>query len=132
MEGLMDAPKYISILQENLEPSIEKLGIKEDFVFQQDNDPKHKSTLAQSYFEKHDIKVMDWPSQSPDLNVIEHVWAHVKRKYSSSPASSKKEVLDKILKIWEEIPSKFIQDLINSIYERLSEVIRSKGNATRY
>jgi transposase len=75
---------------------------------------------------------MEWPSQSPDINIIEHVWAYIKRKYAECPAKSKKDVYEKIIKIWNEIPKSFLETLVDSIYDRLSEVIRMKGGATRY
>jgi len=41
IEGFMTADKYIDILQENLEESLLKVDLRNDFVLQQDNDSKH-------------------------------------------------------------------------------------------
>jgi len=41
IDGIMNAEKYIEILNENLEVAVLKMGLNEGFVFQQDNDPKH-------------------------------------------------------------------------------------------
>lgn len=131
IEGKMDSLKYIKILQENLLPSVEKLNLSE-FVFQQDNDPKHTSKITTKFFAENRITKMEWPAQSPDINIIEHCWAFVKKVYSEDPASNLKEAFIKIKQIWENIPKEFIQKLVDSIYERLSEVIRNKGGATDY
>ena len=40
--------------------------------FQQDNDPKHTSRVAKDFIQKNIPKIMDWPSNSPDLNPIEN------------------------------------------------------------
>ena len=29
------------------------------------------------------IRVLDWPVQSPELNPIEHLWQHLKKKLNS-------------------------------------------------
>lgn len=132
IKGIMDRFSYLRILQENLTASAEKLGLGSNFVFQQDNDPKHTAKIIKEYFKENNIETLDWPPQSPDLNVIENLWYQLKKKYHENPCSSKSLMLQRLQQIWQEISSEFTETLVASVYRRFEAVIRAKGGATKY
>ena len=48
----------------------------------EDNDPKHTSKIATKFREENNIQKLDFPSYSPDLNIIENFWGIMKDKIS--------------------------------------------------
>ncbi len=59
-------------------PSADQLFKDADFIFQQNMAPAHTAKSTKSWLNEHGVGVLDWPANSPDLN-IENLWDIVKR-----------------------------------------------------
>ena len=72
------ADSYVGLLDDVLLPSLKAMRPGgAPHVFQQDNAPQHTARPTKEWIQEHqaDVTVLDWPAKSPDLNIIENVWA---------------------------------------------------------
>ena len=55
--------------------------------------------------------------QSPELNPIEHLWEHIKRRLGEyeTPPSGMLELWERVEAKWNKIPAKVCQNLIDSM-----------------
>ena len=135
VEGRMTSKAYTSILEHSLFQTVAHYGYsKEGIVFQQDNDPKHTSKEARSWFNSHHIILLDWPAQSPDLNPIEHLWAYLKRRLAEyeSPPRGVHELWERLEREWPTISVEVCRTLLESMPRRIEAVIKAKGGHTKY
>ncbi len=70
------APLYQDILEPSMLPSADQLFKDADFIFQQNLAPAHTAKSTKSWSNDHGVGVLDWSSNSPDLN-IENIWGIV-------------------------------------------------------
>jgi transposase len=100
-----------------------------DWVFQHDRPKIHKAAmLLLQYLCPF---VLDWPSNSPDLSLIENVWARIEYHLNNEGewtdlASFKEE----IMRIWTSVTSdpEYRANLFNSMRGRLDQCIANGGD----
>ncbi len=130
IDGIMNSQMYCSILKEKMLPSLRALGRRA--LFQHDNDPKHTSKATVGFLKKNRVKVIQWPSMSPDLNPIEHLWGILKRQVEHHSPSSIQSLKEVILEKWKKIDLAKCRQLVHSMPRRLGAVIKNHGGHTKY
>uniref|UniRef100_A0A3B1K5Q0 Tc1-like transposase DDE domain-containing protein n=1 Tax=Astyanax mexicanus TaxID=7994 RepID=A0A3B1K5Q0_ASTMX len=87
-----------------------------------------KTTRGQNTY----LEVLAWPANSPDLNVIENLWAIVKRKIRDRKPTTLDQLKQNIATAWEAVSAETCDKLVKSMPQRLQAVIQAKGAATKY
>jgi transposase len=136
INGIMDGPKYREILKRHMAPHLKGLEGKTgvELIFQHDNDPKHTSKVVKNYLSNKQMTVLEWASQSPDMNAIEHGWRQLKMRIAHRTYKAKNldEVFDIAQEEWNNIPLAAFQELIDSMPRRVRACYEAKGGHTKY
>ncbi len=128
----MNGAMYREILSENLLPSARALKMKRGWVFQHDNDPKHTARATKEWLRKKHFKVLEWPSQSPDLNPIENLWRELKVRVAQRQPQNITALEEICMEEWAKIPATVCENLVKTYRKRLTSVIANKGYITNY
>jgi transposase len=135
INGTLDSEFYREILNDYVLASFKWYGMDPaTSIFQQDNARVHTASLIQNWFRKHNVTVLQWPSNSPDLNPIEHVWAYIKRRLFryKQPAKDINQLWKRVEKIWRKLPSKLFRNLYESMPRRMRALLQSRGGPIKY
>ncbi|XP_071210367.1 uncharacterized protein [Salvelinus alpinus] len=132
IEGELNGEKYREILDENLLQSAQDLRLGQRFTFQQDKNPKHTAKTTQEWLRDKSLNVLEWPSQSPDLNPIENLWRDLKIAVQRRSPSNLTELERICREEWGKIPKYRCAKLVASYPRRLEAVIAAKGASTKY
>ena len=131
IEDTLNSARYIRILSSFMLPSARQL-IGKNFVFQQDNDPKHTAKNTKAWLKDKNIECLDWPAQSPDLNPIENLWAELKKKIRAKNLKNISELTSCLKECWSSISEEYCKKLVDSMPNRIDQVINNKGLWTKY
>ncbi|GFX02007.1 transposable element Tcb2 transposase [Trichonephila clavipes] len=126
IRGTMTTPRHVhDILQQHVLSLMQWLS---GAIFQQDNALPHTARVSQDCL--HTVTNLSWPSQSPDLSPIEHIWDHLGRR--AGHPTNLIELYARLHQIWNEMSRDIIQNLYASMPDRIASCIRARRGSTGY
>ena len=135
LKGNQNAENYINIIKNVVIP-MAKLNLGKEYIYQHDNCPIHVATKTKNFSSASNLKVLDWPAHSPDLNIIENLWQIISMKvYDTEAPKNIKELKKRIEMVINDMNvTGFYQvrNLYNSIRGRLCDVILRRGERINY
>ncbi|KAF2348384.1 Transposase Tc1-like, partial [Trinorchestia longiramus] len=127
IEGTMTGRKDREILEEQLLPSARSLKLKRGWKFQEDNDPNHTANETKEWLKMKKINILEWPSQSPDMNPIENLWRELKLKIQKRGPNNITELKEIGIEEWNKITSETCKRLVVNYYKRLEVLINNRA-----
>ena len=107
--------------------------MSDDWLLQHDNDRKHRTAIVANRLNRNGMERLHWPSFSPELTLIEHLWDEVERPLKKKQPKSQNELKENcLIEVWQGIELLTLKKLVDSIPNHLNEVIRTKGYQMRY
>ncbi|GFV67644.1 transposable element Tcb2 transposase [Trichonephila clavipes] len=101
------------ILQLHVLPLLQRLP---GAIFQQDNARPHTARVSQDCLRT--VTTLPWPTQSPDLSPIEHIWDHLGRRVGHPTSLNELEI--RLQQIWNEMSQDIMQNLHASMPDRIA------------
>lgn len=133
IRGNLTARRYIDeVLNPIAIPFIARQGA--NVIFQQDNATAHSAALTTAFLNNQGINVLPWPSRSPDLNCIEHLWDELGKRVRNrqNPPQNVVQLEQALVDEWRRIPANVIRRLTRSMRRRCLAVVNANGGHTRY
>jgi transposase len=129
--GNLTAQRY---RDEILQPHLMHVIDRQRELFQHDNARPHTARLTSDYLQQNNINVLPWPSKSPDLNPIEHLWDQLDKRVRKrqSPPQTLDLLRQMLQQEWRTIPHNNVRTLIDSMPRRCRPVLAARGRHTQY
>ena len=131
IEGRLNAVRYVDQV---LRPHALPLLDRPEAVFQHDNARPHSARHTTQFLNQNGVHVLPWPSMSPDMNPIEHLWDELDRRVRGRPEAptTRQELFNALQVEWDAMPQQLIRRLVDSMPRRCQELVAANGGHTHY
>ncbi len=131
-EGVkINSDVYQTMLEEKVLPWAQENLEGEDWTFQQDSAPAHRSKQTQGWIEENFedfIHPRDWPPYSPDLNPLDYsIWGILQANVGRQRHQSVDALKRKLGHEWKVLSQDVIDKAIDCFPLRLDMCIKAKG-----
>ena len=103
-------------------------------VLMQDGAKAHLAKVTVNVLEHENVRVWtDWPGNSPDLNVIEHVGAVLQDSVFEEPRPKNREQLvNRVTEEWDALSWEYLTSLVERFGPRVRDCLPNDGKNTKY
>jgi len=101
--------------------------ITEKYAYQCDLTPWDTSNMVKEQIRNLKINMLEWPPNSPDINVIEELWSIIDKRLALKSINTKEELQKCLQEEWDEISITLCQALVDSMPERIEKCLKAKG-----
>ena len=97
-----------------------------------DNPNVHCGAAATEALHDAGATVLEFPPYSPDLNVIENMWAYLVKKVDEHRSRNREELARWVQQEWDDLPKEYFSTLFASYTRRCQAIIDADGSHTMY
>ena len=97
-----------------------------------DGAPSHTARAIRALLQANRINVLQWPSLSPDLNPIEHIWDVIGQKVRSRVALNIRDLERFVVEEWNGVAQLTLGNYMASMRSRCQAVVNANGGHTRF
>ena len=111
---------------------MERLYSDGEFYFVQDNHPAHKVN-EEWLIKEQKLELIKLPKRSPDLNIIENLWAALKERIKCDVPTNERELRASLLNNWEILTqTERLRPFFEGLHRRYLECVSKDGQKLPY
>jgi transposase len=134
LDGNLTCQKYRdNVLAPRVVPYFDNHALVDRSMFMDDNARPHRARIVQYFLQQETVQTIIWPSMSPEMNPIEHVWDFIGQKINQHNPKYQNidELRTAILQEWQQFPQERLGRLVRSMTRRVTDLHNKRGGYTR-